>query len=405
MDPSPLKPRLPLVIAATTGVQALATLSVLAVPTIAPSVAAALGVSPVLVGFQVSAIYCAAALTSATAGTVVMRWGACRTSQVAMLMVAAGCVTASVGSLAPLAVAAIFIGVGYGLTNPASSHLLMRFTPERHRNFVFSLKQTGVPIGGVVAGLALPTLALSAGWRAALTTIALAALLMATTLLPLRRVWDDDRRPRLRLRGDLLGGPRLVWQVPALRALAVVAFSFSALQLCLMTFLVTMLTHDLAFSLVVAGLASAGVQVAGACGRVFWGFLADRTGAGRGTLLTIGALSTCCSLGVAAIGVGLPRWLTLPLLVLFGLSSIGWNGVFLAEVARRSPSDAVGKGTGGALFFTFGGVVIGPALFAILHGLIGEYTLTFAVMALFPAAGSLILTHRRYGVRPPGKAQ
>ncbi|MFT5181688.1 MAG: hypothetical protein ACI8S3_001573, partial [Alphaproteobacteria bacterium] len=44
----------------------------------------------------------------------------------------------------------------------------------------------------------------------------------------------------------------------------------------------------------------------------------------------------------------------------------GWNGVFLAESARQAPSGAISRVTGGIGFFIFGGIVFGPAGFALL---------------------------------------
>ena len=64
--------------------------------------------------------------------------------------------------------ASVAIGIGYGLNNPAASEMLSRFTPKRRRNIVFSLKQSGVPLGGILAALALPLLAQGLGWCVAL---------------------------------------------------------------------------------------------------------------------------------------------------------------------------------------------------------------------------------------------
>ena len=51
---------------------------------------------------------------------------------------------------------------------------------------------------------------------------------------------------------------------------------------------------------------------------------------------------------------------------MFGASAIGWNGVYLAEVARRAPVGAVSAATAAALFVTFGGVLAGPPAFAFM---------------------------------------
>ena len=56
--------------------------------------------------------------------------------------------------LTPLLFAsALAQGVGYGVINPVGSQILFRATPAAIRSFVFSIKQSAVPIGQMVAGL------------------------------------------------------------------------------------------------------------------------------------------------------------------------------------------------------------------------------------------------------------
>lgn len=148
-----------------TTVQGLATLMMLAVATLAPIIAIALDVGPEAVGFQISLIYTSGALISALAGTLVNRFGGCAISQAAMVLGALGCTVIASGSLLLMAFGSVLIGISYGLTNPAASQILNRLTPSHRRGLVFSIKQTGVPLGGVLAGLALPGVAIFFGWQ------------------------------------------------------------------------------------------------------------------------------------------------------------------------------------------------------------------------------------------------
>ena len=140
-------PPLALVLVAVTLVQAIVSMGMLSFSVIAPSAAQSLGVGAELIGLQISFAYIAATCCSVPAGTLVQRWGAVRASQMALLLCAAGTAVAASGYLVLAAVGSVLIGLGYGLTNPAASHLLFRFTPPHRRNLVFSLKQTGVPLG------------------------------------------------------------------------------------------------------------------------------------------------------------------------------------------------------------------------------------------------------------------
>ena len=89
---------------------------------------------------------------------------------------------AATGHLVSLALAAVVLGLGYGAAAPASTHLLVPQTPRPVFNLVMSLRQIGVPLGGVLGALILPPLVLAIGWRLALLT-ELAPILLLLALI------------------------------------------------------------------------------------------------------------------------------------------------------------------------------------------------------------------------------
>jgi hypothetical protein len=74
-----------------------------------------------------------------------------------------------------------------------------------------------------------------------------------------------------------------------------------------------------------------------------------------------------------------------------GFAAASWNGIYLAEVARVSPREAVGKVTAGSTFFVFTGYVIGPSAFAALVQHTGDYTLAFLLTAAMPLTATAVL--------------
>ncbi|HLX80556.1 MAG TPA: MFS transporter [Burkholderiales bacterium] len=134
-------------------------------------------------------------------------------------------------------------------------------------------------------------------------------------------------------------------------------------------------------TLVAAGLVMAAAQVASVTGRVLWGVLADRVLARRTMLGLLGIGMGVSALVALAAGPGWPLWLLIAYAAVFGATAVGWNGVFLAEVARTAPAGRTSEATGGALFFTFLGVVITPPLFNAVLALAGSYSVSYAVFA------------------------
>jgi MFS family permease len=372
---------LPLLV--TLAIQAMVSLALLAVPVMAAVVAQALGVPATLIGVFVALAYLGAILSSLASGSAVARFGAIRVSQAGLLLCAAGLAMCVLPSVAALAFGALLIGLGYGPITPASSHLLALTTPAHRMSLVFSVKQTGVPLGGMLAGAIVPGLVLWGGWQAALAAVAAANVLCALASQPLRSSLDADRQPDRALAfGNLMQPLHLVLSQRVLARLAAFSFVFSAVQLSLSTYLVTYLHLALGYGLVKAGLALSAAQVGGVVGRVAWGYVSDRWLGARRVLAIVAALMALSTLATALLNAQVAPVLVFTLLVVFGASAIGWNGVYLAEVARRAPPGMASMATGGTLAVTFFGVVLGPTLFGALAAVGGGYRIAFAALAV-----------------------
>jgi MFS family permease len=384
---------------ATTAIQAAAACAALTIPSIAPVIAQQLGVPASMVGTYISLLYIGASMAALAGGGVVLRYGAMRLSQAGLLVCAAGLLAtlvlgADVGRVALLAVvaSAFFIGVGYGPITPASSHLLVKTTPSERMALTFSIKQTGVPAGAAVAGLIVPPLTVAFGWQAAIVVVAAICVAVAIVSQPLRASLDDDRNRSARLSAAaLLGGLALVARAPALRTMALVSFFYSGMQMSVAGFIVAYLHTEIGLGLVAAGTALTVASVAGVVARIAWGSVSDRTGAPRAVLSLIGFLMAAGSVGAALITASWPMAGVLAVAAALGATAIGWNGVYLSEVARLAPVGETGRATGGCLFFTFVGVVILPFLFGWLQRATGSYAVCFAVAAVICAAVGVLL--------------
>lgn len=384
-------------ITGVTGIQVVATMGMIIPAAIAPKLAAALGLPVSMIGFQISLAYVGATTMSLATGLVVRRLGAVRTNQVAAFIVMASLLCIAVPHAVALLFGSLGLGVAYGLTNPAASHLMMKIASPGNRNLIFSIKQTGQPLGGVVAGLMAPPIAVAFGWQWSLFCGAAFAFVMMLAIQPLRAALDADRDPATKFRGEVFRDLALMWRTRALRLLALTALTLAATQLAVMTFAVTMLVEDIKIDLVTAGIGLAVLQVAGVVGRLGWGILADRIGDGLGVLLATQAVSVFAALLTAMLGVDTPMIAVYAVLFIFGFSAVGWNGVFMAEVATAAPRGKISSATGGVLVPTFIGVIIGPMLFTGMHELIGTYTMTFAVLSAITIAGILPVLILRAG--------
>jgi predicted MFS family arabinose efflux permease len=410
-------------------VQSASSAAVIAPTVAAPRLLEQLQLGPAAVGVFIGLVYLAAMFSSPLGAHLVRRYGPIRSSQLALLVSAVGLLlvalpaapfigaptgaAATAGATAGLTapawhqlglaglagLGALLIGLGYGPITPASSQMLARTTSLRHYALVFSIKQTGVPMGGVIAGLMVPPLVAWGGGAAALAGTAALCLAGLLSALPLGRSLDDQRERHGHWPSalQLMAPVRLVLGHAQLRSLALCSFVFSMVQVCLTSYFVSYLTGDLGWTLLAAGAALSASQVCGVCGRIAWGVVSDRWLGPRRMLLTLAGLIVACCLAMSWPGRSSPALAVLALLCLFGATAVGWNGVYLATVARLVPHAQAATATAGTLFFTFFGVVIGPPLFGLAGGLLGGLGPAFALLVGPMGVAVFMLLRSRLG--------
>ena len=265
-----------LALIATLAIQALVSMTVLTPPVVAALAAPDIGVASERIGLFTALVYAGAILSSAGSGALLARIGPLRLSQCCLVFCAAGIGIAAMAFIPAVALGAALMGLGYGPVTPASSHILIRQTPPDRRSLMFSLKQTGVPVGGALAGFIAAPLALMVGWQGAGLAVAAASIALAVMVEPLRVRFDSSETIGPVTAHSPLAGIRLVLRTPALRRLALSSTTFAATQLSLATFLVTFLTERAQVPLVTAGIVMAVAQGAGVVGRILLGWVADR---------------------------------------------------------------------------------------------------------------------------------
>lgn len=382
---------------ATIAVQALVAMALMALPSIWPAVAEHFDISTAYLGAYVGCVYIAAMFSTLTGGIALKRWGAIRISQIGLVLCGSGLFLSAIPHPVLIVVGAVLIGLGYGPITPASSHILIKSTPAHQLSLVFSIKQTGVPLGGMLAGAMVPPIESFTNWQIGLLFVGFACVLCAILVRPLRAELDDDRDPNARtsLVKSLIDPVLLVWRHPALRTLAFVSFLLVFAQLSCTAYIVTFMYKDLGWGLIAAGIALTIAQAAGVGGRILWGFIADRWLGALRMLMALAVLLSVALAGAAMLTPSSSYVFLFLVLSLLGATAIGWNGVYLAEVARRAPKGQAGAATGGTLGFTFMGVVIGPSMFGYLAEGVGSYGLAYFYLAI-PAAVVFYLLWRQY---------
>jgi MFS family permease len=383
-------------VSAMFGTQTVSVLVFLTVPVMATEIAPEFGVQAKDISVFMSVVFASAMLWSAASGSLIKRFGGIRSNQIGMCFSAICLLLVLTGSLPLLYIAAVLVGVGYGPSTPSGVHVLARVTPAHARGFVFSLKQSGAPLGGLIAGLLVPAMVVNFGWQGAIVLSVMIGLLAVVAIQPLRARLDDDRDPTAALAfASPWHAVRKVLRDVPLRRLTVVAFCLTNIQAIVMAFLVIILVKQVELEFTLAGAIFAASQAAGAALRITMGWIADRALGTRATLVMLGLASSVALVALTTLGPQSPLPLVIALSVTAGSLCFGWNGVFLAEVASLAAPHEVGAATGGSLFFLYAGVVFGPLMMSLLITLTGGYNIPMYGVAAVTIAACLNLLRSR----------
>jgi len=352
---------------------------------LAVQVRSEIGFGTAALGLAVALFFATSALASATAGRVVERVGATLGMRLTALGAAASMLGVALLARSWVALAACLVlgGLSNALSHPASNLSLAREVPAGRQGLSFGIKQSAIPAATLLAGLAVPLVATTVGWRWAFVGGAALSLMVA-----------------LLVRGGVGGlAPPSGGESRATEA------TFSALVLLavgigLGSAAITPLGAFLVESSVAAGLgaAEAGLLLALGSGlnilvRVVLGRLADEMSGGR--LRIVAGMLALGAAGLAILATGTAGWLLVAGVVLAFGAGWGWTGLFNFAVVitnRKAPAAATGVTQMGAS----AGSALGPLVFGLVveAASFGVAYLMSAALAL-AAAGAVVLGRRR----------
>jgi len=279
-------------------------------------------------GAVTALFFLSASISSAGLGRVVERIGwraSMRINSISSAVVLAGIALLARSALS-LSLLLVAGGAVYGLANPSANKALAEVVPPERRGLVFGLKHSGIPTSTLLAGLAVPTLALTIGWR---YSFAFAALLLPVVWLLLAK--DSDEPIHLAGAED---SSREVepMSTPQIVALALAAALATWAAVSLSTFLIAAAV-EASLSEAAAGLLLFAGSLTSISIRVVAGSITDqrrsRGFVGLAVLMAIGSLVFVALSGAAGL------WFVVLVLVAFA-TGWGWPGLMTFTVVNAN---------------------------------------------------------------------
>ena len=289
-------------------------------------------------------------------------------------------------------------GLGIGCNQAPGSKAIIVWFPSKGRATAMGIKQTGINMGGVLASVLLPAIALQfKDWRFSFKAAGLAAFLSAFSILfffkdPPHEPGPSHHRPQSR-RGEIRN---LVLDRDFL-LICLYGFFLMITQYSFATYFFLYATQVLHLSIKASGVLLALAFGMGAFGRIGWGLMSDYLlgGSRRPVFILIGAICAAVSITFVLLKTHPLTGLIILCVVFFGFTGMGWNAVYLTLVGEFPERDLAGISTGIAFVITNIGTVLGPPLFGFFVDLTGEYTLSWLFLAFCMAMVAVLSKMQR----------
>ncbi|MEU9739514.1 MFS transporter [Micromonospora chersina] len=345
--------------------------------------------TPARLGLAVSVYFGVSALASVPSGALVERYGPAVVARAGVLL-SAGSLLAVAGlarSYPMLVVLLALSAAANALGQLASNAALARHVPAHRQGLSFGLKQAAIPVSTLLAGAAVPTVALTAGWRWAFVVAALAALAALPAVPPAER--DRVRRAA--------GGPA-GRATTALVVVGVAATLAAAAANALGTFVVDSAAGR-GLSPALAGLTLTLGSAVCVAARVGAGWLADRRETGHVAL--IAGMLVVGAVGLALLAVSGPVPLVAGVVLGFGLGW-AWPGLMNFAVVRLHPQ-APAAATSITQTGVYAGGCVGPLGLGAIADTLGYPTMWLVAATAMLLAATLMLLGARLLSRPPAR--
>jgi len=270
------------------------------------------------------------------------------------------------------------IGIGCGCFPTASMKAIVEWFHVRERGTAIGINQTAMNVAGILTASALPTLAISMGWRIGFIAtggvsigFALVSYLLykeknsaSSLTVPVR----EGRTTWSKFRGVLFDRNIILVSLASL-SLCIVEFS-------LIAYLVVFLKASIGMSVTVAAGFLAIANGGGAIGKPFFGAISDRVfgGSRRKPLLLVAATVAVTSTLMQVITASTSYSLLAVVFAVFGFGAIGWAGLNIVLVSELASKDVIGLAVGYSVTINLIGNIFGPPIFGFIVDLTGSYS-------------------------------
>jgi MFS family permease len=391
------------VLAIMTAAQAGASVMQQALGALSPILVATFSLTKAQLGVAFTSMFIGAMCCTAIAGVLTDRWG-----ERVMVLVAGSLMTVAL-LLAPvfphnpwLVATMAQYGAGYAASTPAGGRAILAWF-DRDRGFAMGIRQTGVPLGGLIGALTLPLVASKIGLRGAFDYVAVLVAIPSIIAFVGYRETRDESAPSASL-ASVAAGMRALIRDPRLLAVTLTCMILVAAQLAMNAFVTITAVTVVGTTATVGAFAFAAAHAAATFARLGWGYVSDRVLHGE-RLIPLAIISVIAAIAMGGLAL-LERGEVVPLFIasaLLGCSGAGWNGLFATALAEVGGTERAASALGLGLTAIFAASAIAPTAFGALADVTSLHV-SWAVTAVLALAGVVPVLWLRLHLASPRRS-
>lgn len=382
------------VLAVAAVAQTAASITAQGIYTLIPSLQNAFRLSEATAALAISALNGGQVVTMLMLGWLIDRFGERYVVALTMVLMGVAAIAGSIVSenFSVLLLFFALVGTSYASVQPGGTRAVVRWFPPGERGMATGVRQAGLPLGTAIAAMALPLIAATYSWNAALEVQGAVGIAGGVLFGLLHRDECGTQSvpvaapPNLVKAVRLVAGHSVLW--PMMLAGAV-----------MVTFQYTFATHAIPFvaarfhySVVAAALLFSVSQWLGILGRVGLAWTSDRFWPNR-RVRSLGfsmAICVMATMSLIVLPISTSNAALTAIFCAIGLFGVGWYPLYLLQIAEMAPKSMVASTISFSMTINMVSICIMPPLFGAIVDRFG-YSPAWSALALVIVAGMAVL--------------
>lgn len=374
--------------------QTAASITAQGIYTLIPFLQSAFRLSEATAALAISALNGGQVVTMLMLGWLIDRFG--ERYVVAFTMAAMG-VAAMAGSVLStsfpvLLMFFVLVGASYASVQPGGTRAIVRWFVPAERGMATGVRQAGLPLGTAVAAMALPLIAATYSWSAALAVQGAIGVAGGILFGLLHRDERGAQGMAAAAPPNLLKAIRLVAGYSALWPVMLAGAVMVTFQYTFATHAIPFVAARFHYPVVAAALLFSVSQWLGILGRVGLAWVSDRLWPNR-RIRSLGVSMAVCvaaTMSLLLLPAGTTHLALTAIFCVIGLFGVGWYPLYLLQIAEMAPKAAVASTISFSMTLNMVSICIMPPLFGVIVDGYG-YGAAWSVLALIVVAGIAVL--------------